>query len=103
MSKKKDSKKKKQEDEDDSTSQIMKFYRRKLEALNVPICKNFREKVEQALDNQEHLKAVINFYKFYYYPYIIIVSYIINFSFTTLKFWDHREFVQLWRVYAKSS
>ena len=61
MSKKKDSKGKKKAtvEEDESTAQIIRFYRKKLEQIGTPLCKTFREKVEEAIENLEHLESVI--------------------------------------------
>ena len=61
MSKKKDSKGKKKAtvEEDESTAQIIRFYRKKLEQMGTPLCKTFREKVEEAIENLEHLESVI--------------------------------------------
>lgn len=58
MSKKGGKKKKKPEEEDLSTEQLPKVYRRKCELLATPVYKPFREKIEEALDEQEHLKKV---------------------------------------------
>lgn len=51
-------KKKKVEEEDLSTEQLPKLYRRKCEALAITPYKVFREKIEEALDDQDHLKKV---------------------------------------------
>ncbi|EGR33638.1 hypothetical protein IMG5_047470 [Ichthyophthirius multifiliis] len=60
MSKKggKDKKKKKPEEEDESTVNLPRIYRRKCESLGVSQNRFFREKVEQAIDDQDHLKKV---------------------------------------------
>lgn len=49
---------KKPEEEDLSTEQLPKIYRRKCETLGIPPYKVFREKIEEALDDQDHLKKL---------------------------------------------
>ncbi|KAL4466504.1 hypothetical protein ABPG72_000711 [Tetrahymena utriculariae] len=51
-------KKKKPEEEDLSTEQLPKVYRRKCESLQATSCKQFREKIEEALDEQDHVKKL---------------------------------------------
>ena len=60
MSKKKGDAKKKgaPEEEDESTLNIMKFYRKKLDACQAQVYKRFKERIDKAIEDQEHVKDV---------------------------------------------
>ncbi|CAD8147575.1 unnamed protein product [Paramecium octaurelia] len=55
---KKGKKGKKGEDNDESTTQIMRFYNRKIQSLGVAQNKIFVQAVAQAIENQEHLTTL---------------------------------------------